>query len=269
MNHSTKEALWLRIQSRTYIFITIVITSCLHFGCSSNGEDVQSASAPVSPELIAEADRLFENRHDLSKLREAIRVLTMARIENQRDYDVEWRFARANYFLGRHTTDEKESAKAFEDGRKAGKTAALLEPNKPDGHFWFGANLGEQADRSNLAVGIRSVGEIRDAMNKVIAINPEYELASAFGVLGKIELATRLMGGDIAKAVEYLERAIAIEANNGDVRLHLAEAYLAQKRSAEARRHIDHVLKMQPDPRYVPEYQQQLDRAKKLLEKEF
>jgi len=269
MNHSTKKALSLGFQSRTYIFITIVITSCLLFGCGSSEETVQSSSVPVSPEVITQADRLFEDRRDITNLREAIKLLAKARLENQRSYEVEWRFARANYFLGRHSTDEKESTKAFEDGKKAAKNAAGMEPAKVDGHFWFGANLGGQADRSPLMVGIKSVDEIRDAMNKVIAIDPAYQNASAYGALGKVELATRLMGGDIVKAVDYLQKAIELDKDNGDVRVYLAEAFLAQDKKAEARKHLEYVLKMKPNPQYALEYQQQLTRAKKLLDTEF
>ena len=77
------------------------------------------------------------------------------------------------------------------------------------------------------------------------------------------------MGGDVAKAVEYLEKAIELEKDNGDVRIYLAEAYLAQKKNAEAHKHLDYVLKMKPIPQYLLEYQQQSARAKKLLETEF
>jgi hypothetical protein len=38
--------------------------------------------------------------------------------------------------------------------------ASKLEPNKPDGYFWFGANLGEQGNRNPLRSGVRSVEEI-------------------------------------------------------------------------------------------------------------
>jgi len=269
MNHSTKKALWLGIQRQTYIFITIVITSCLHFGCASSDEGVQVAASAGPPEVIAEAERLFENRRDLSNLREAVKLLGKARRENQRSYEVEWKFARANYFLGRHSEDEKESTKALEDGKKAAKIAAAMEPDRPDGHFWFGANLGEQSNRNPLAIGIVSVGEIQEAMNKVIAIDPGYQNASAYGALGKIELATRLMGGDLAKAVEYLEKAVELDKNNGDVRLYLAEAFLAQNKDAEARKHLEYVVKIKPHPQYVLEHQQQMTRAKKLLETEF
>ncbi len=270
MNNSTFRSVWLPFSKQSYIFLTIVITLCLQSTCSSGDAGTSEATKPpISAELLAEADALFQKREDIVKLREVVSVLGQARVKNQRSYEVEWRLARANYFLGRHSPDEKEITKAFEDGKNAGKVAARMEPNKPEGHFWFGANLGEQSNRSPIAVGVKSVGEIREAMNKVIEIQPDFELASAYGVLGQLELGTRLMGGDVAKAVEYLEKAVQLEKNNGDVRINLAEAYIAQKKDAEAKKQLEYVIQMKPHPEYIPEFTEQVAKAHKLLETKF
>lgn len=212
---------------------------------------------------------MFKERKDLSKLREAIDLLRRTRADKLRTYEVEWKYARCNYFLGRHTDDDKERETAFENGKAAAQIARQMEPNKPDGHFWYGANLGEQANRSPLMIGVKSVGEIRDAMNKVIELQPDYELASAFDALGTIELQTRLLGGKAEKAVEYLEKALALEPNNGDIRIHLAEAYLALKKDAEAKKQLEAVMKINPHTDYMPEYEEQVEKAKKLLSTKF
>jgi len=75
--------------------------------------------------------------------------------------------------------------------------------------------------------------------------------------------------GKPEKAVEYLEKAIEIEKNNGDVRIHMAEALLALKKPAEAKKHLDHVLQMKPHPEYLPEYEKQVAKVKKMLESNF
>ncbi len=255
----------------SYILIIIVITLYLLSGCSSLGGKEGPAEVKTAPsaETVARADQLFSERQDLSKLREAIAVLRRARIENARSYEVEWKFARSNYFLARHTDDDKEREKAFEDGKGAAQIAIQMEPNKPDGHFWYGANLGEQAHRSPVMIGLKSVDEIRGTMNKVIEIQPDYELASPYDALGQIELETGLMGGKPEKAVEYLEKALALEKNNGDVHIHLAEAYLALKKDVEAKKQLEYVLQMKPHPEYIPEYEEQVEKAKQLLRTKF
>ena len=106
-------------------------------------------------------------------------------------------------------------------------------------------------------------------MNKVIDIQPNYEMASAYDVLGQLELGTRLLGGKPEKAVEFLEKGIELEKLNGETRVHLAEAYLVLGKDAEARKQLDYVLQVKPNPAYLPEYAEQVEKAKKMLATKF
>ncbi len=255
-----------------YSLITIVSAAILFASCASNAE-TDSAAMPnkaVSPsETIAQAETLFRQREDISKLREAVALLAKNRTPDKRVYEIEWQFARFNYFLGKQTDSEKEAAEAFEKGKQAGRIASRIEPDKPEGHFWFAANLGEQAKESPVTVGIKSVDDIREAMNKVIELQPDYQGASAFVALAQIELITGMFGGSPEKAADYLGKALEIEKENAYVYLHLAEAYLATGRRAEAKTQLEHILKMKPAPDYVIEYNEVSEKAKKLLETRF
>jgi tetratricopeptide (TPR) repeat protein len=258
---------------RFYRFITIAAVSLCLISCAAKveTEPMTAQNKAVAPaETIAQAENLFRQREDLSKLREAVKLIGAARNIDNRVYEIEWQFARFNYFLGKQTTDEKESEKAFEDGIQAGKIAAKIEPNKPDGHFWYGANLGEQARRSPVTVGLKSIDEIRAAMNRVIEIQPNYQSASAYVALAQVELKAGLLGGGKPeKAVEYLEKALQMEKENTYIYLYLGEAYLAVGRDAEARKQLEYLLKMKPNPEYMFEYKETTEKAKKLLETRF
>ena len=255
-----------------YILITIVITLWLQIGCAKS-VDTRSAVPQLQPAEIAaaksQAAGLFAEREDPARLREAVATLAKLRNPDNRDYEVEWAFAKYNYFLGRHTKDEKESDAAYNDGKEAAKIASNLEPQKPEGYFWYGANLGELCKKSPLTVGLRSVGDVQDAMKKVIELQPDYQGASAYDVLAQVELGTRLKGGSVAKAVEYLETAISIQSNNTNLRLHLAEAYLAANKEAEAKKQLEFLLTMKPDPEYLPEHKEDVEAARKLLQTKF
>ncbi len=231
-----------------YSFITIVLLLNCLISCASSGQTDVETSAPKDvvdvSATLKQDDELFRRRTDVSKLREAVNLLAQVRSPDKRSYEIEWKFAEYNYFLGKQSSDEKESEKAFEKGVQAGKIASRIEPNKPDGFFWHGANLGEQAKLSPLTKGLMSVGEIREAMNKTIEIQPDYQGASAFDALAEIELATRLTGGDAKKAVDYLEKAIKIHSDNTYLHLHLAKAYLPINRQADAKKQLDFVLNL-------------------------
>lgn len=257
---------------KLYILITIVTTLWLLAGCANRAE-TENVRPPIDPATFAEtkskAEKLFTQREDLSKLREGIALLAKLRNPDNRNYEVEWNFSKYNYFLGLHTGDEKEAESAFEKGRDAGNIASKMEPQKPDGYFWYGANLGELCKKNPVTVGLRSVDDVREAMKKVIEIQPDYQGASAFDAIAQIELATRIKGGTPEKAVEYLEKALAIEKQNTNIRLHLAEAYLAVDKDAEAKKQLEFLLRMKPNPEYLPEHKEAVKAAKKLLALKF
>ena len=259
-------------KSKFYSLITIVFVAAVFVSCSSRAE-TEMPQPQVAPEKIsqavARADELFSQREDVEKLREAVETLARVRDPDNRNYEVEWKFSKYNYFLGKQTDRENEREEAFEDGRQSGRIASRIAPDKPDGFFWSGANLGEQAKISPVTVGVKAIGDIREAMNKVIEIDPAYQGASAYDALAQIELTTGLFGGKAERAVEYLEKALEIEKNNSYVRLHLAEAYLAVGKKAEAKKQLEYLLQMKPAPGYAVEYKETSEQAKKMLETKF
>lgn len=258
--------------NKAALFIVIVITLYLQFACTET-DAVESERPAVSAETISsslsQSEILFKQREDVARLRAAINVLRPARDPRQRNFEVEWKFAKFNYFLGTQSTDEKESNKAFEEGRDAGKIASTLEPQKAEGYFWYGASLGELSRKNMLTVGIKSIDLVRGAMQKVIEIQPSYQNTSAYDVLGQIELETRLYGGKAEKAVELLEKGLENETDNMNLHLHLAEAYLAVKKEAEARKQLDKVLSMKHNPDFLIECREAVEKAKKLLATKF
>jgi len=197
-------------------------------------------------------------------------MLAKVRDPNKRNYEVEWKFAKYCYFLGKAEAAEKDSIAAYERGRDAGKIASRIDAYKPDGHFWYAANLGELGRISPVTVGIKAVDDIRDSMSAVIAIDPNYQNASAFDALGQLEMATRtLKGGIVKKAVEYYEKGLELSPDNANLRLHLAEAYLAMKKEADARKQLKALFALKPNPEYAVEHAVALEKGKEMLAKNF
>jgi tetratricopeptide (TPR) repeat protein len=255
--------------------MVVVLLAAALIGCASqaDGESV-SSNPPASAEQIAEAikksEELFKQRADIAKMREAVQVLAAVRNPDQRNFEVEWKFARFCYFFGRQTTDTNERDRVFLDGEQAGRIASRVATDKPDGYFWFAANLGERSKVAPVTVGVKAVGDIKEAMNKVIELDPKYQNGSAYDALAQIELQTAgILDGDPKKAVELLETATKFEKNNTYLLLHLAEAYLATGRKPEAKKQLETLLKMEPNPEFLPEYKETTEKAKKLLETKF
>jgi tetratricopeptide (TPR) repeat protein len=249
------------------LFSVVTLSLAVLTGCA--GRSVAEENAPVEsvpvPELLVQADALYKDRdQNLQKVKDALQLLRRARVADAENFEVAWKIAKFNYFVGNNTPDEQIRTKAFNEGINAGKAATKLQPNKPDGYFWLGANLGGQA-KANVIDGAANVGEIKQNMNKVIELQPNYQGATAYVALAQVELQTRgMLGGDADKAVELLEKALSLEKNNSFIYLYLAEAYLATGRKAEARKMLDTLAKLPLDPEYAAERRETDEKAAKL-----
>jgi len=182
------------------------------------------------------------------------------------NYEATWQLAKFNYYLATHTPDEKERDQAFQNGIEAGQTAVALQSEKPDGHFWLGANYGGAAEQSSIQ-GLATVDDIQNEMNTVLRLDESYQNGSAYMVFGLVYLnAPSIVGGDPKKAVEMMEKGLRFGEPNAFLHLHLAEAYAKVGRSDEARKQLQTILSMTPDQSYLPEYKEASAGAQKLLE---
>ena len=234
---------------------------------SADRETMSEASLTPTAEALPKAAELYSKREDTDNVRQALEILQSARNPDRRNFEVESNFAKYSYFLGsRESTDDKEADKVLKEGLVAAGIAARLEPEKPDGYFWEAAILGEQSKRAPLTVGVISIDKVRDGLNRSIEIDPGFLAASGYLGLGQLELNTRgLAGGSSEKAVEYLQKGLQHSKENGYIYFYLAEAYFSMDKSDEAKKMIADLKAMKPDPDHLPEYNEALAKAEKLL----
>ena len=235
--------------------------------CNRTSTDEPVATTTTSAaQDIATADQLYATRDDTLQLRRAIVALRQALIKEPGNYEAAWKLSKFNYYLATHTADSKERDDAFRAGINAGKLAVQLNNDKPDGHFWLGANYGGAADQSSIQ-GLATVDDIKNEMQTVLRLDESYQNGSAYMVLGLVYLnAPKFIGGDPKKAVEEMEKGLPFGEPNAFLHLHLAEAYTKVGRAADARKEIQKILVMDPDPNYLPEYKEASNGAKKLLD---
>jgi tetratricopeptide (TPR) repeat protein len=238
-------------------------------GCNSGGAETTSLGgendARMAANRIAEAEPLWEAREDLTKARVAVATLRQARTADYGNYEAAWKLARASFYVGDHTDNDNERDKMFREGTEAGKAAVKLDPDKPDGHFWLGANYGGAAAHSTIA-NLSSFTDIRTEMEAVLKIDESYQGYSAYLGLGRLYLqAPRVLGGDTSKAIEYLEKGVRLNPKHSLMRYHLAEALESNNRDAEAKKQIETLLAVTPDPKYTAEHSTAVQKAKKLL----
>jgi tetratricopeptide (TPR) repeat protein len=247
--------------------LSMVVFGLLLAGISCRkGATASNDKPPVKPasEAIAEAEQFYAGRADLVKVRQAVVTLRQAQADDAANYELAWRLAKFNYYLGSHSPDATEQGKAFREGIEAGKLAVKLQDGKPEGHFWLGANYGGTAQASTLA-GLSDIDDIKQEMETVLKINDGYQAGSAYMVLGQVYLqAPRLLGGDTQKAIDYLEKGLKVGPDNALLKSKLAAAYVEAHRFDDARKQIDALKAMKPAAGYEPEYNEALSDAQKL-----
>lgn len=251
----------------TFLFCLFAVALSCRQDVSEKGLGIDGGDEALAQEKIVEADQLYLERQDLNKTRMGVALLRQGRVADYGNYEAAWKLSRFLYHLGTYSEDVREREAAFREGTEVGKVAVELNGQRAEGHFWLGANYGG-ASRDSALASLANVEEIRKEMEAVLAIDHTYEKGSAYMVLGQLYLeAPRLLGGDTQKAIEYLEKGLQVGGDNPLLRLRLAQAYRGDRRNAEARRQIDLILKMKPDPNYLPEYEDAVREGKKLLEK--
>src|ERR1044072_7304928 len=239
--------------------------------CNNGGSDSPSstggADAKMAAEKLTEAEPFYEGREDLTKTRTAVTILRQVYAADYGNYEAAWKLAPAAFSVGDRTDIDSERDDMFGQGIQAGKGAVQLQPDKPEGHFWLGANYGGRAAHSTLS-NLSSFQDIKGEMEAVLKIDESYQGYSAYLGLGRLYLqAPKVLGGDPSKAVDYLEKGVKFNPGNTLMRYQLAAALEATGRPAEAKKQIETLMSTTPDPKYMAEHKQAVADAQKLLEK--
>src|ERR1041385_9364860 len=248
--------------------ISIVVGSrACNRGGSDSPASTGSSDAKMATDKLAGAEPLYERREDMNKARLAVTTLRQAHAADYGNYEAAWKLSRAAFYVADRTDNDTERDNMFREGTDAGKAAAALQPNKPDGHFWLGANYGGTASHSTLS-NLSTFQDIKNEMETVLKLDESYQGYSAYVGLGRLYLsAPRVLGGDVSKAIDYLEKGVKLNPNNSVMRYYLAEAYETDKRNADAKKQLETILTMTPDPKYLAEHKDTIEKAKKLQEK--
>ena len=104
-------------------------------------------SGALAGEYPAEADSLF-NQGGIENYKRSIDLYIKAVEANPDDYEANWKCARANREYGKNAKRQKLEnwkelcAKYGKAGMKYAEKAVALKPDKPDGHYYYGLNVG-------------------------------------------------------------------------------------------------------------------------------
>jgi tetratricopeptide (TPR) repeat protein len=211
--------------------------------------------------------------------RAALEHFQMHLATDARSYEANWRAALALIDIGKQTADSIRSLQRdslYTEAERYARTAAEANPDDAEGHFVLSVAIGRASLTKSTRERVRRASEIRLEALRAIELGPRHD--GAYHVLGRWNaevmrlsamerfFARSFLGGSVFnqaswdRAVEYLEKAIALAPTNIYHHLDLAEIYIDRKRYAEARRHLEQIATLPVVDVMDPAYQEQAAR---------
>jgi len=210
-------------------------------------------------------DVLYKQRENVASAEQAERIWADRLAKAPKDFESAWKLARARYWLGGHA-DEKKRKAYLESGITAGRAAVAIAPAKPEGHFWIAANMGALAESFGLRQGLKYRGDIKDALETVLKLDPAFQQGSADRALGRwYYKVPGLFGGSDRKSEEHLRKSLTYSPTSSSSLFFLAETLIALKKKEDARATLQKLLDAPVDPEWAPEDREFKQKGKRLL----
>jgi tetratricopeptide (TPR) repeat protein len=208
----------------------------------------------AAADYLAEADRIFD-QGGIENYKKSIDLYVKAVEQQPDDYEAAWKCARAH----REYAD-KAKKKGIEGWKdicaqygKAGMQYALkaieLKPERPDGHYYYGLNVGIYSDGVSILTALSEglKGKTQQAFEKTYEINKMYNEGGPMISLGRFWSVLPWPLRDRKKALAYFREFQETKyfATNTEARLFLAELLIqmgGEKNKTEARGYLESAL---------------------------
>jgi tetratricopeptide (TPR) repeat protein len=220
---------------------------------------------------LTEADKLFD-QGGLENYQQAIELYLKVLAENSDDYEANWKCARAYREYGDEAKTKKVEgwkqicAQYGKTGMSYAQKAIELEPDKPDGYYYYGLNVGIYSDGVSvltaLAEGLKD--KTQSSFEKTYALNKMYNKAGPMLSLGRFWAVLPWPYRDRKKALQYYREYQTTEhfADNIEAHVYLGELLIeigGEDNKTEAKGYLEKAA-ASDDPYYR-------DQAKELLSK--
>jgi tetratricopeptide (TPR) repeat protein len=222
-------------------------------------------SAVMLPVHAQNADTLYADRANMTSAQRALEIWSSELKARPGDFDVAWKVARIAYWLGTHGPEDQRR-NVLERGVEAARTAATLQPGKPEGHFWLAADMGALAESFGMRAGLKYRKPIKEALETVLRLDPAFQNGSADRALGRwYARVPGLFGGSNKQAEAHLKTSLQYDPDSTITHFFLAEVLLDEGRKAEARAELQKVIDAPVKSEWGPEDDDYRARARALL----
>ena len=224
----------------------------------------------MAADLIAEADALYE-QGGLENIKKSIDLYRQAVAASPGSYEANWKCARALRDYGNEAKSQMVAgwedicATYGKEGMQFAQKAVELEPNKPDGHYFYGLSVGVYSDGVSVFTALKEglKDKTQGSFEKTYEIDKMYKEGGPMLSLGRFWSVLPWPMRDRKKALSYLReyQATPYFKDNYEAYIYLSEVLIGiggDENKAEAKGLLEDALKA--DEAYFR------DKAKKMLE---
>jgi len=263
---------------RKSVFIALFILPAYVFGSIYELEKPAEISFEPKPTpklnyLIEEADKGHKNRNDIEAVKRSLELYEEAIELDPTSAELQWKAARAAWWVGRHAKEKKLKRKLFKKGIEYAKQSIKFDPNSPSAHLWLAGNYASYGRAKGILRSLFLIKPIRRELEKVIDLDPAFKGGVGYRILGLVDYKVpRLVGGSKKRALERLQKAMEIDETHPDNVYYMGEFYRETKQYEKS---IPYYRKLQylsapteEDIAYLQELQQKgAEHLKKLEQK--
>ncbi len=157
--------------------------------------------------------------------------------------------------------NDEEKIRVFKNGMDVAKKAIELDPNNPDAHFFYVANLGSLGETHGVLRSLFLLPKIRRELELILELDPNH--IYGLGMTGLLYYSLpSFLGGDLHISEIYLRRAMRLDPHLTILKIYLAKTLMKQKKYEEAKKILKEVIEEKNPSVYADWY---LD--KKMTEK--
>jgi tetratricopeptide (TPR) repeat protein len=206
-------------------------------------------------DLIAEADTLY-GQGGLQNYQKAAELLKQAVAGNPDSYEANWKLARALRYYG--NSAKNQMVEGWEDicatyGKEAmqyAQKAIDLEPDKPDGHYFYGLSVGVYSDGVSVFTALKEglKDKTQSSFEKTYEIDKMYRDGGPMLSLGRFWSVLPWPMRDRKKALAYLReyQTTPYFKGNHEAYIYLSEVLIGiggDENKAEAKGLLEDALK--------------------------
>jgi tetratricopeptide (TPR) repeat protein len=271
---------------------SVFILTCLAFTAAVQATDTIVSEAPRAgccrPDGvdIAQLHKSADLFYAQFKPKEAALELRKILHADARNFQALVKLARAQIDIGdlipESSVDWKErKLKEYSVAHDYARQAVRMVPNSTWSHFWVAAALGSIAMVSPVSKQVDLSTEIRDAVEKSIALDPKNgsayhlygvwhrkvaEIGNGSRIFASVLYGKSLPKGSLEKSIEYLTKAVALNPTIIVSRLELARSHIAKAQWQAARALLNSIpelpVQFSDDARHKQNAEQLLEEIK-------